>query len=985
MRRFASCALVAWGLGIAPPLFAQSIVGGSLSGTVERSDGGLIPQALVTLNPLDGGFQRQAMSDPSGVFSFGFVEPGRYELRAEALGFRPLVVTPVHVGGGDATVLSVQLQPTSPPVEAVDTVSIPGAGPSIWRPGGMQVGAARIDALPDAWNDLGSVAALSTRADPYLGSEGLPGELTLIVADGVPFRRAVHPAMRGEELSSAIFSRTGLSGLEMLDAPADVEWSGAPSGVVATTSRSAVGAQGTALGGAWSGDPLWTSSTLDLQPPALVSYWGSAATGVELEPGRSRMFVAGEALQVETPLEPRLSSESAALLTTLDPEVASALAVPAVERTRRASGIARLNWLLGENRRLLVRASAGHLQREYTGFGPAGLGYGAAPPESATDFSVTGELLSSFDNLGFELRGGVSGSSRKYAAAVPGMPATTLTGSGLLLGGPAGDDAEVSRVDIHVSPVVHYPLGPGTIKGGATLRLSQNSLTWGGFDRAQYWFGDAAAAATGTGAMVRSSGAPKSSFAGTEAGAFAQYAFDLSPGLRLTLGGRYDYEILPSTKVERAAGWFSASGVANDLYPTKMDQLGGVGSLSWDVAGDGRTRVDGTLSVMHGDMDPALLHETFSRDGAAKITRYAGTSLQWPGLVVPSGATTAPTLTILGPDSRAPRTTRTSVGLVHRAPGGWNLYLGASARRTDFLARRRNLNLAAFPLAVDSHGRDVIGELQQFGAVIVAKPGSNRRFTGFDDVWAIDTDGWSEYRSATVGVEHRSTQFDFFASYTRSRTRDNWMGAAAGVPGAQLPPGLPVDGDWSEGTSDFDVPDRLVGGITVGLGPDRVVTATAVGRFESGLPFTPGYRPGVDVNGDGSALNDVAWVPSAGELSGLLSDWPCLNGQTAAFAERNSCRGPARTGLDVQVRARLTEVGGRRLELTVGAYNLVERVDGLRDAALLLVDPNGSIVTSSSGETLTVPLTVNPDFGKVIVPTGLGRVVRIGLRIGGGS
>ncbi len=966
-------------------LVAQSVVAGSLSGTVERTDGGSVSQALVTLRSLERGFSRQTVADISGRFTFGFVEPGSYELRAEALGFRPVVVTPVYVSTGDAATLGIQLSPTAPPVEAVDTVSVPGAGPTLWRREGVRVGPARISTLPDPYDDLSAVAALSSRNDSYLGSEGLPGELSLLVADGVPFYRATNPAMRGEALSTAMFSRGTLADVDAMDTPADIEWSGAAGGILALTSRSSVGPDGTNLGGSWSGDPLWSSSKLDLQAPSLMSYWGAASADVDLKPDTSRMFVAAEAFQVESPLEPRLSAESAALLTALGAD-ASALAEPAVERTRRASGLARLDWTLGTSRRLTLRATAGHLQREFTGFGPSGLAYGGAPPETGTDFAVAGNLISAYeDGLALELRGGVTGSSRTYGPALEGVPATTFTGSGVSLGGPGTAAADVSRVDIHFSPVIHYSLGPGTVKGGATVRLSQHKLTYGGFDEGRYYFGDPAAAAAGSGALVESIGGTESSFSTTEVGVFGQYAFDLAPGLRLTLGGRFDYEVLPSSEIKRNSNWFAASGLANDEYPSKLSQFGGIGALAWDVTGDGRTTLDGTLAVTNGDMQPALLHEAFTHDGRLKISRYAGSATPWPEGELPGSAERAPTLSLLGPDSRAPRSTRASLGLVHHAGGGWNLYVGAAARRTDFLARRRDLNLATYPLALGAHGRDILGDLRKLGAVVVPVPESNRRFTVFDDVWAIDTDGWSTYRGASIGLEHRSPTLDLFASYTRSQTRDNWIGAAAGVPDAQLPPGLPGGGDWSEGTSDFDVPDRLVGGMTLGVDAARTVSVTGLVRYESGLPFTPGYRPGVDINGDGSALNDVAWVPGSGELSGLLSEWPCLNAQSDGFAERNSCRGPARIGLDVRVRARLAELGGRRLELTVDGYGLVEREDGLRDAALLLVDPNGSITTSSDGGTMTVPLSVNPDFGKILVPTGLGRVIRIGLRIGGAS
>ena len=129
----------------------------------------------------------------------------------------------------------------------------------------------------------------------------------------------------------------------------------------------------------------------------------------------------------------------------------------------------------------------------------------------------------------------------------------------------------------------------------------------------------------------------------------------------------------------------------------------------------------------------------------------------------------------------------------------------------------------------------------------------------------------------------------------------------------------------------------------------------------------------------------MAWVPDAGAIAGLTGDWPCLSAQAGGFAERNSCRGPARTGLDVRLAARIAKLGGRPLALSVDVYNLVERVDGIRDSALLLVDPDGPISTSSDGGTLTVPLSVNPDFGKVLFPTGPGRLIRIGLRLGGVS
>ena len=64
-------------------------------------------------------------------------------------------------------------------------------------------------------------------------------------------------------------------------------------------------------------------------------------------------------------------------------------------------------------------------------------------------------------------------------------------------------------------------------------------------------------------------------------------------------------------------------------------------------------------------------------------------------------------------------------------------------------------------------------------------------------------------------------------------------------------------------------------------------------------------------------------------------------------------------------------------------YKIFESKDGLRDTALLLIDRDGELEISDDGDTTTIPTLVNPDFGSVLLPSSPGRVLRIGLRIGG--
>jgi hypothetical protein len=76
----------------------------------------------------------------------------------------------------------------------------------------------------------------------------------------------------------------------------------------------------------------------------------------------------------------------------------------------------------------------------------------------------------------------------------------------------------------------------------------------------------------------------------------------------------------------------------------------------------------------------------------------------------------------------------------------------------------------------------------------------------------------------------------------------------------------------------------------------------------------------------------------------------------------------------------LGRLGGREASLVIDGFNLIETEDGIVDDALLLVDPAAGITTS--GSTVTIPFTLNPDFGSVLYPASRGRMVRVGFRIG---
>jgi hypothetical protein len=957
-----------------------------VTGTVRSTDFAPVGRARVSLTPIGSGSAYDATTTAAGSFSVALVQPGSYEIRVEVLGYRPLVARILTVGGGEDRSVSLTLTPEPPPVSRVDTVSLGGASSTRWRAGSVQLGGTEIEILPHRFDDLASVASLATSFDEALGAEGLPGDMTLIVADGVPFYRAPHPTARQELLPDALFPRSSLSAVTTVHNASDVELSGSAGAYVNVATRNSTRSGGVELDGSYAGKPTWSSSELDIETPSLLSWQGGARGGVNFSPS-SRLVLSGEALSQQTPLAPRVSETLAADLSGLDADLLGSLTAPGVERYDRYSGLLRLDVQQSRTSRLFFRGAGGFSRRDFEGAGPVSIFGPAALAQESMDFSTAfGVVSRSSRSTTMEFRAGFSGSYRDFGPSIPDVPAGYLTGAGVSLGDVPSAAGESNRTDFVAMPVIRWsPDGDGRtiLKFGATIRASNHSMRHSPASLGDYQYSDPVGLLGGVG-FGQSTVAPKAEFGTQEYGAFAQYESRLSPGVRVRFGGRYDYELLGGDGVPLNQAWLAATGLRNSDLETGYHQFGLRGSLTWDPVVDGSTRIALTASMHEGDVDLRAISSVYADATQATSTRFAGSGIGWPqGGIPPLSAPALSTVTLLGPDTRAPRTTHFEVALLQRLGEASSVFLRGSSRRTDYLTRRRNLNLPLVPQALDPNGRRIMGTLAQEGSLITSTAEDARRFTGFAEAWALDPDGWSEYLGITGGVEHTSSRLDLHASYTYSETTDNWVGARTGAIGAALPPGLPTaegDTEWAEGVSDFDAPHRAAAGFSARFGRAEL---SGVYRFRSGLPFTPGYRLGVDANGDGSSRNDVAFVPDAAQLGAVGDSWSCLSDQAGAFAMRNSCRGPSVHSVNARLRLTFARFSGRIASLTVDGLNLVESSDGIVDNALHVIDPARSITTSPDGSTVTLPTAVNAGFGQVLYPSSRGRMFRIGVRIGG--
>jgi hypothetical protein len=105
IQRFFLAVILA--VGIAGPARAQ--VTASISGRVEDPSGGAVPQATVTVTSLETGAVRTVATDETGTYRVLLLPVGRYEVKAEATGFRAALQTGISLAVGQEAVVTLKL------------------------------------------------------------------------------------------------------------------------------------------------------------------------------------------------------------------------------------------------------------------------------------------------------------------------------------------------------------------------------------------------------------------------------------------------------------------------------------------------------------------------------------------------------------------------------------------------------------------------------------------------------------------------------------------------------------------------------------------------------------------------------------------------------------------------------------------------------------------------------------------------------------
>ena len=951
---------------------AQSPATGALRGVVAEADGDPLAGVLLSLVNTETSLPRETTSDREGRYRFGLLAAGEYELRVEKLGYGPVLLRRVLVPAGGERPLNVELAELSA-TDRITAEERDAAGSAVVHPGAVEtVVGPTLRALPLMRRQAGDVARLTTRADRQLGLDGLPYWLTSVVVDGTLFRAARHPSYGAGSAESAAFALGGLSGAEIVTAATDLEFGGAAGGWLNLH----------ALRGA-----------RETSGFAVVSGSGGVGSSIEDAPGDVGVQ-GGIALRTST-------GDSARLSAGLDVRRLRAPVAAAWGGNATAETLASLSDSYGIDFDASTRAGivpsdalSGHMRLDWNLAGGHQLGgwaFASTQPEltaldtrtllpqqlKGTDVIAGASLTSQLGSSTFnDLRVSVTSSSRTIAEPADAGPAFIVSDD-LSIGGLRGSDTG-REGRFSLTNAVHRSGARHSFKLGAGLSVVAREYGYLAGSEGAVYFGSLDDVLARRGYTVRVDGAaPAAEWQTLSPVLFLQDRMELGEGVALEAGLRAERWQLPADDVPRDAEWQRLSGLANDSVDASGWYTDVRASLTWDVQRTGAWLVQANAGLSHDEIDPLLVAQWQMDAGTARVRREFGT-VRWPE--DPGSGGLFRRVTLLGSEFAPPRTVRGGAGVTYAASARTTMQLSGTVRRTENLPRRTDLNRLPVASFQDQYGRPLYGTPLQSGGSLVATPGTGRRFADYDEAAGVNADGWSEHWGVTLGVQRELGDGSFAVRYTFSQTRDNWFGGREGGWTVAPPAGLESEQEWAEGVSDFDAPHRLAALLDVGL--PFAARLSAIYRVESGLPFTPGFRRGVDANADGYMGKDPAFVdPSLTGMNDLTGEWSCVAEARSTFADRNSCRGPLDHSLDASVRVTVFSTGRASAALSVDGFDLLGTAGAPRDAALLLVDPAGTTTQDSGARLVNVPLMVNPNFGEELTRPHTGRLLRLSLHV----
>ena len=344
-----------------------------------------------------------------------------------------------------------------------------------------------------------------------------------------------------------------------------------------------------------------------------------------------------------------------------------------------------------------------------------------------------------------------------------------------------------------------------------------------------------------------------------------------------------------------------------------------------------------------------------------------------------------PNVTTYDANYGAAKTQRLSFGLTRRITQRIQFNVDASYVHGIGQAASRDYNLnetARFNIGNEANRPVFADPAQLFPTTGQVPLSASRKDANFGSVTQVFSALENKTKQITFNVAGSTTkQINLSLSYTFMQATDqggSGGGFGGGFGGGNVTAGDPNVYEWA--TSSAQRTHNFQANISWPITPTFELSANM--GITSGQPYTPVVQG--DINGDGSSRNDRAFVFNPATvadtnvrngMNALLASTSgnaksCLQAQIGAIADRNSCVGPWRPSLNLQVNIR-PSLFNSRLALSVQAINTLGGLDELINGSNNLkgwggnTNPDATLLTVKGFDagTSTFKYSVNSRFG----------------------
>jgi hypothetical protein len=941
------------------PASAQAV-----SGRVLDPDGAAVPGAVVQVI-LERGVDRSVIVGPNGQYeiSLAGVAAGTYDLRADRIGFRSLIVR-IDVVSGNRSVISRDLRLTRTAIELPGLearAARPAQRPPQARtPGGDEeaIKSFLFDGYPVTPGDLGEIAAYK------------PGVIPLGQGDGLAPRVSIagqHPSQNGVTLDGASFGASAvpaeaLRTTSVITSTYDVSRGQFSGGQIAATTRSGTNLFGGAIRFRYDHPALQfgTTTAADVDPYTAGEVSGGAGGAVIRErlfwyaavqaSRRSSQFVTLADAYPSALSRLGVSSDSAARFRRITDSLGLAIGRGAGDPnavSERGSALVRADLHLSDQHTLTTRLDARVSRQRGLGGSPFAL-HGNGTSLESTSAGVLLQLASYIGAVRNELRVYRSEGDRRIISEYDGPTGMVLVksegGSGLVTtatlragnGAYFGSNARSATTEVADELLVKLS-GNDRHRAKIGFLISRDEAREEGAPNTAgtFSFRSLADFEEGRPASFTRTIGEASRVASTEyAALFAGHFWRASRGLWIINGLRAEARRYPGVNrpgerpqsesdassdegIRAEWGLSPRAGFTYESADRNLEVHGGIGVfrgrlplssfMAASAAGGGLAQL-----VCLGPAVPTPNWRLNAPDPSTVPTQCADESSQF--------ARSAAEVTVFSTKFRSPGTWHASLGMTREVMRGRHghatVYADATAIRGFGQPIAVDANLArdlSFTLSTESDRPVFASPAEIDPATGLIAPRAARVDPTLGTIREIRADGTSSVAQFTIGTTVLTPRLSLLSVYY------TYTAATDEVTGIPSPAGFsaPVSGSRPNGVlrapSDLDRRHSIQLHAIRPFG--RWVEVGMLGRLTSGEPYTPLVDG--DINGDGFS-NDPAFVfapastPDArlGEqLTGLISasqgeTRACITHYLGRLAERNGCRAPWSASLDMQVNLR---------------------------------------------------------------------------------